>query len=125
MEYKRDSDKRLFVSIWNRIKRVWVDLAILITMVGLTFLLPKSAYEASEAGSQLNLLALFITKTNSVVIPLLMIDIIRRWKWPYMDLQLLIRGSNIDGQEIKNAPFAIIFLAVIYLVFVYAFATGG
>ena len=78
--------------------------------------LPNTPEEAAQAGPHLNLMALFITKTNSVLFPLLIIDLVRRWQFPYLDLSRLVEDGNMPG---------VLFLSVIYGVFVYAFAVGG
>lgn len=98
------------------IKRVWIDILILAAMLGLSFLLPSNQYEASQAGSKLNLLAIFISKTNSVILPLMIVDLLRRWKWPYLDLHVMLNDRNWAG---------VMFLAIIYAVVVYSYAVGG
>lgn len=109
----------------TQLKRLWIDIVVLSIMFGLSFLLPDTEEEARKAGSQMNLLALFITKTNSVLWPWLLVDVVRRWKWPYLDLHCLISGKDNQGNEVKNAQGGIVFLCVIYAVVIYCFAKGG
>lgn len=109
----------------TQFKRLWIDITVLVVMFVLSFFLPDTEEEAKLAGSQLNLLALFITKTNSILWPWLLVDVVRRWKWPYLDLQCLVRGRDNEGNEIKYAQAGVFFLCVIYFVVIYAFATGG
>jgi hypothetical protein len=125
MEFKREADRKMKMRFFNAAKRIWIDVLVLLLMFGLSFLLPDTPDEASKAGSQLNLMALFITKTNSILWPWLIVDIVRKWKWPYLDLQCLINGRDREGNEIKHATWGIAFLMVIYYVVIYAFAVGG
>lgn len=97
-------------------KRVWIDITVLLMMFGLSFLLPDTPEEARKAGSQLNLLALFITKSNSILWPWLLVDVVRKWKWPYLDLQKMILEKDYAG---------VYFLIAIYVVVIYSFAVGG
>lgn len=115
----------LWGKFFTQLKRLWIDLTILAVMFGLTFFLPATEEEAKRAGSQLNLMALGITKTIGVLWPLVFVDIMRRWKWPYLDLQCLIMGKDIQGNEIKYAQAGIFFLGAIYVVVIYSFAKGG
>lgn len=116
MEQRRREDKLILRKMAGRVKRVWIDIVVLAVMFSLTYLLPSNAEQAAGAGPRLNLLALFITKTNSVLWGWLIVDIVRKWKWPYMDLQSLIEGNRWHG---------VIFLLGIYIVVIYSFAVGG
>lgn len=103
-------------NLFFRFKRVWIDLLILSVMFGATFLLPSTPEQAEETGPRMNLLALFITKTNSVLWGWILVDIIRKWAWPYLDLRKLIEEENMSGT---------IFILGIYIVVIYSFAVGG
>jgi hypothetical protein len=116
VEYRRDEDKLIGARILNSFKRVWIDLLVLSVMFGLSFMLPDTPDEAKRAGSQLNLLALFITKTNSILWGWLIIDVVRKWKWPYLDIQIMLQEKNYAG---------VYFLLGIYMVVIYSFAVGG
>ena len=125
MDHRRGTDKTKWARILQQLKRSWIDVVVLMTMFGLSFMLPDTQEEAQRAGSQLNLLALFITKTNSILWPWLIVDIVRKWKWPYLDLQQLVTGKDREGNDIRYAWAGIFFLLGIYYVVIFAFATGG
>lgn len=125
MELKQFTGQPLRERVFSQLKRLWIDLTILAIMFGLSFLLPDTEEEAKRASSQMNLLALNITKTMGVLWPLVFVDIMRRWKWPYLDLQCLIMGKDNQGNEIKYAQAGIFFLCAIYVVIIYSFAKGG
>jgi len=112
-------------NVVSQFRRFWLDILIILVIFGLSFLLPDTPEEAKVAGSQKNLLALFITKGLSVLFAWLLVDSGRKIKWPYLDLQRLVDGKDEDGNEIKNATMGIFFLSVIYAVVIYSFAVGG
>lgn len=116
MDYRRKSDLKVHTRITDMLKRIWIDIFVLLTMFGLSFLLPDTPEEAKRAGSQLNLMAMFITKTNSILWPWLITDVVRKWKYPYLDLQKMVKEGQWSG---------VVFLTVIYFVVIYAFAVGG
>jgi hypothetical protein len=116
MRYKREEDKKTYMRVWNRFKRLWVDIVVLCVMFGLSFLLPNTPEEAAHSTAQMNLLALFITKTNAILWAWLLVDFARTWKYPYIDLQVYIDDRNWAG---------VVFLSTIYFVVIYAMAVGG
>ena len=116
MENRRSTDRTRRARAVENAKRFWLDVLVLIVMFSFTMFLPSTKEEVRTAGPVMNLLALFITRTNSVIWAWLLVDVIRKIKYPYLDLQKMIEEKNWIGVG---------FLALIYGVVIHAFTAAG
>lgn len=116
MQNRRATDKRLRDRIREEFLRLWFLLTVMTIMFIASLFLPRTKEEAEAAGSLLNIMALFVTKTNSVLWGWSIAHLGRLIMFPYMDLQKYIEDKNWPG---------VAFLAILYGIVIHAFAVGG
>jgi hypothetical protein len=114
MEYKRDEDKTVWGRFTNPLLRIRTEITLIFICSVCLFALHQVGGLPKEA--VIGVASLFITKILAISVGTLIAHSTRKYFFPFMDLQVLLRDRDWPG---------VIFLTVWYAVIIWACATGG
>jgi len=108
MELRRAADQAFLGKIGNGLMRIRTELIAIIILMAAVWFLPVEAKQG--------LMALFITKAMFVTLGVLYAHASRKFLFPYLDMEGLIKEHHWGG---------VAFLTAYYGVVIWAFAVGG
>lgn len=103
-----DTNEKIPPSFWDKIKRSRTEIIMLLIVSIALFFIPQAA--------RIGALGLFITKAMFVTMGVLYAHISRKFLFPYLDAEELIRDHHWGGMA---------FITVYYGVIIYCFSMGG
>jgi hypothetical protein len=103
-----DKEEKMPLSFWDKIKRSRTEIVMLLITVFAVMFIPPEA--------RMGLLGLFITKAMFVTMGVLYAHVSRKFLFPYLDAEVLIKEHHWGGMA---------FLIVWYGVVIWCFSMGG
>jgi len=114
MEYRRQEDMTVWGDIKNSLLRIRTELTLILICIICLFSLHQVGGLPKEA--VIGVASLFITKILAISIGTLIAHASRKYFFPFLDLQVLIRENNWPGVG---------FLTAWYVIIIWACAAGG